>query len=336
MRRLWRKLINLSQDEGFMQFQNSLSLEFYESLGRGYNVNDNEVSLVKGLVDVANGKSYASVKFAASMLHGSRSYVEFNHRDKPVTKELGDMAIISLVTHGKERLLQKICIIQNKKTSGNSWSIDPEQLFLLKNFPPFSGNKGIFKGCRYLAFRNTSGCLGMFGLMKNPGEMILVSAPLLSGVMGSKKSVNLDILSFPAGLQNLHNSFGNSGFPCWPLAFRFHPKEWIMLWEELMHFGYPNNMLGGTGGQAYLTNCTYCLDMFDFSRAWTQLNLGEITCFNNSSVNKYADAFAGFLLRSAGIRDIIPYSPGDNVFGDRKFDGSMAIFVMHVDLAREE
>jgi hypothetical protein len=234
MRRLWRKLSDLSQDEGFLRFQNSLSLDFYESLGRGYNTNDNEVELVKGLVDVANGKSYASVTFSASMLHGSRSYVEFNHRDKPVTKELGDMAVISLVTCGQERLLQKVCIIQNKKTSGSSWSIDQEQLFLLKNFPPFTGNKGIFKGCSDIVFRNTSGCLGMFGLMKSPGEMILVSAPVLSAVIGSKKTVDLDALSFPAGLQNLHNSVGNGGFPFWPLGLRFHPKEWIMFWEELM------------------------------------------------------------------------------------------------------
>ncbi|MFC1635479.1 hypothetical protein ACFL5Z_11615 [Planctomycetota bacterium] len=141
MRQLWRKLISLAQDDSFLQFQNSLSLELYESLGRGFNANANEVSLVQGLVDVVNGKSYGSLRFSANMLHGSRSYVEFNHRDKPVTKELGDMAVISLVTRGRERLLQKLCIIQNKKTSGNSWSIDSEQLFLLKNFPPFSGSE---------------------------------------------------------------------------------------------------------------------------------------------------------------------------------------------------
>jgi hypothetical protein len=175
----------------------------------------------------------------------------------------------------------------------------------------------------------------MFGLMKDPGEMILVSAPVLSGFMGSKKSINLDDLSFSAGLQSHQVSSGNSGFPGWPFAFRFHPKEWIMLWEELMHFGYPGNMIGGTGGQGFLTNCTYCLDMYDFSRAWTQLNLGEITCFNNSTTSQYADAFAGFLLRSAGMGDI-PFGSGDNVFGDREFNGSLALFVMHVDLGREE
>ena len=327
--------MSLAQDDSFLQFQNSLSLEFYESLGRGFNVNANEVSLVQGLVDTANDKSYGSLRLSANMLHGSRSYVEFNHRDKPVTKELGDLAVISLVTRGRVRLLQKLCIIQNKKTSGNNWSIDSEQLFLLKNFPPFSGNKGIFKGCRDIAFKNTSGCLGMFGLMKDPGEMILVSAPVLSGFMGSKKSISLDDLSFPAGLQSHHVSFGNSGFLGWTLAFHFHPKELNMLWDELMHYGHPGNMIGGTGGQGFLTNCLYCLDMYDFSRAWTQLNLGEITCFNNSATNQYEDAFAGFLLRSAGMSDI-PSGPGDNVFGDRKFNGILALFVMHLDLEGEK
>lgn len=335
MRRLWGKLASLSQDDGFLRFQNSLSLEFYESLGKGYRENDNEVSLVKGLVNAAKGKSYASITFSASMLHGSRSYVEFNHRDKPVTKELGDMAIISLVTSGCERLLEKLCIIQNKKTSSNSWNIDSEQLFLLKNFPPFSGKKGIFKGCSDLAFKNTSGCLGMFGLMKDPGEMILVSAPALSGVMGSKKSIKLDDLSVLAGQNNKNIPYGNAGFLCWPFALRNISKEWFIIWEELMHLGYPNNLLGGTGGQGYLNNCSYCLDMFDFTRAWTQLNLGEVTCFNNSPVNKSADAFADFLIRNAGLRDI-PTGPGDDMFKDRELDGSLAVLVMHVDLGREE
>jgi hypothetical protein len=129
MRRLWRKIADLSKDNSFLRFQNSLSFDLYKSLSKGYSVNSNEIGLVKDLVDVANGKSYGSLKLYANMLHGSKSYVEFNHRDIPVTRELGDMAIISLVTYDEERLLQKLCIIQNKKASGNSWDLDLEQLY---------------------------------------------------------------------------------------------------------------------------------------------------------------------------------------------------------------
>src|SRR5258708_1516599 len=116
MRRLFERIGALCSDDHFFAFQNSVVQDFYHSLGQGYGRGDNEVSLVKRLVDVANGKCYGPLKLSAKMLHGPRSYVEFSYLDKPVTKELGDMAVISVVTSGGSRLLQKTCIIQNKKT----------------------------------------------------------------------------------------------------------------------------------------------------------------------------------------------------------------------------
>lgn len=130
MRRLFSQVHKLRRDDGFVSFQNDVVHEFYDTLGRGFSKNENEVALVERLVDATKGKTYGPISLHGSMLHGSRSYVEFNYRDQPVTKELGDMAIITLVTSGSERLFQRLTIVQNKKTSSKSWGLDQEQLWL--------------------------------------------------------------------------------------------------------------------------------------------------------------------------------------------------------------
>lgn len=188
MMRLFRKIIELAEDDGFASFQNKIVGNFYKSLDTGYKSNYNEVKLVEELVKAANGQRYGPISLFAKMLHGPRSYVKFNYLNQLVTKELGDMVVITLVTYNDKRLLQRICIIQNKKASNNKWRIDVEQLFLLKNFPPFSGEQGIFCGYKDFTLRNSSGCLGAFGLLDAPGEMIFVAAPLVSDFLRGKKT----------------------------------------------------------------------------------------------------------------------------------------------------
>jgi hypothetical protein len=268
------------------------------------------------------------------MLHGSRSYVEFNYLDKPVTKELGDMAVVSLVTRGRNRLFQRISIIQNKKKSGSKWDIDKEQLYLLKNFPPFTGDKGIFRGCRDMAFRNSSGCLGAYGLIDSPGEMIVLSAPRLSRCIQGKKSFSLTDLSIIEESKQSHADSSSTIFPFWAPFLRFHPKEWHFIMEDLLdNFGFPFLGYGGMSGLPFLGNATVLNDVYDFVRAWTQLNFGEITCIRDRVLNRAVDSFSNFLVRSAGLHDIV--GTDDNLFGDREFNGQIAVFVMHWDLNRE-
>lgn len=309
MRRFFETIAQLSSDDDFSKFQNKLTHNFYDVLGQGYAANENEVALVKRLVGAANGSSYGPLSLHANMLHGSRSYVEFNYRDKPVTKELGDMVIISLVTNGKQRLLQKICIIQNKKDKSKQWGIDLEQLFLLKNFPPFTGNKGIFKNCRDIAFRNTSGCLGAFGLLQTPGEMIFASAGLVSEFIHDKKSLSASDISFSSGIN--HNSTQENQFssPFWLPFNHIHPKEWYYIMREFaeMH-GYQHSALIGQPN-SFAGNFRFGRDLYDFVRSWTQFSIGEITCINDKVTNRSVDAFANFLIRSAGYGDIV-HTPG--------------------------
>ncbi len=332
MRRLFEAIARLSADDGFTRFQNESSHDFYQALGQGYSCNDNEVALVQRLVDAANGKLYGPIQLHANMLHGSRSYVEFNYMDKPVTKELGDMAIISIVTKGSERLFQRLCIIQNKKTNGKSWSIDQEQLFLLKNFPPFSGNKGIFKHCRDVLFRNSSGCLGAFGLMNSPGEMLFASAPLVAELQCGKKSLSMSDISIPMDLLNESRNCSAVHFPFLPGMHRMHPEEWFCFLEDIAHnFGA---LFGGAGifGTRFLGACRFSRDVHDWTRNWTQLNVGEITYAYDTVTNAPVDAFANALMQSAGFADVFDIPPS-NQFAEMHFEHQMAVFAMRFDVS---
>lgn len=334
MKHLFETTTRLSTDDEFIKFQNKLTHNFYDVLGQGYAANDNEVALVKRLVDAANGSSYGPVNLLANMLHGSRSYVEFNYMDKPVTKEMGDMAIISVVTSGKKRLLQKICIIQNKRDTAEHWSIDLEQLFLLKNFPPFTGNKGIFRNCRDVTFRNTSGCLGAFGLLSSPGEMIFASAGLVSEFIHGKKSLSASDIFVLSGIYSNTVQDNQTFIPYWLPFKHFDSKEWYYIMREIVEMGgYP---LGLPFGQAnnFLGNFRFGRDLYDFVRSWTQLSIGEVTCVNDAVTNMGVDAFANFLIRSAGFGNIV-HLPGDELFGNREFGSQMAVFMMHLNIEGE-
>lgn len=334
MMRLFEKVHALSTDSGFLHFQHDIARRMYDALGQGYAANDNEVSLIKRTVDTVNGQSYKGVRIFATVIHGTRSYVEFNFMDKPVTKELGDMTVITLVTDKSDRLFQKACVIQNKKERDGHWEIDLEQLYLLKNFPPFSGNKGIFKRCKDMAFRNASGSLGCYGLFFPPGEMILASAPALTEMLRGKKSVSHADVGFPAMIGAGENGAANAA-PWWPGFPWRHPKEFLMFFEEFVcHYGYP--FMAGAPFSGFLGCTQFARDIHDFARNWTQLNLGEPTTAFGRILNPAVDAFSNFVMRSAGFRDVDVDLPTGNYFGDQEFDGQMAVLLMHMDVSRDE
>ena len=331
MRQVIEKMMQLVAEDRFLSFQNDVVACLYEALGQGYSANENEVALVKRLVEAANGQNYGALQLSAAMLHGSRSYVEFNYLDKPVTKELGDMAVITVVTSGRSRLFQRISIIQNKKNAGEKWDVDLEQLFLLKNFPPFSGNKGIFKGCGGLAFRNLSGCLGAFGLLNQPGEMMFAAAPLVTELLSGKKSITAADTSYLSSQGRTHGGDNCFLSSLWPFHPRFHPEKWFFLMEEV--FGRHGYIWGaGNGHNALLGNECFCRDLYDFIKSWTHLSIGEVTFVSGEVVNSQVDAFANLLIRRAGFADQIDL-PDDSIFGDSPFNGQLAILMAHVDVS---
>ena len=318
----------LAEDEQYFRFQNDLSQVAYDTLGQGYKTGDNEVALVTKLVAALNGKSYNHISVAASKIHGTRSFVEFNYRDKPTTKELGDMVVISMVTFGSKRLLQRVCIIQNKKAKDHVWRLDEEQLFLLKNFPPFSGNRGLFRGMSDVAFRNRSGCLGAYGLFDEPGEMMFAAAPLFAEVMRTRSSVSANDIGLPSAIS--HSGI-NFAFPAATFGHLFDPEEWHMIMREVFHRIGPFPWRGYGLGLPLFGNIHYGRDIFDFIRAWTQINLGEYTCLSGSTINPEVDAFANRLIRSAGIGRGIDLPTG-NEEADMKPEGDLAIFLLRIDV----
>jgi len=328
MHRVFSYAARLAEDGQFVRFQNELSQVAYDTLGQGYKTGDNEVALVTKLVAAINEKSYDHITVAANKIHGTRSFVEFNYRDKPTTKELGDMAVISIVTAGKSRLLQRVCIIQNKKAKDHVWGVDEEQLFLLKNFPPFSGNRGLFRGMTEVAFQNRSGCLGAYGLFDEPGEMMFVAAPLFAEVLRTRGSVPSNEIGLPSAITQtgIH-----SAFPAALFSHLFDPEEWYMIMREVFHRIGPFPWRGFGLGLPFFGNVHYGRDIYDFVRAWTQVNLGEYTCLAGATINPEVDGFANRLIRSAGLERDIDLPTGNEIT-DMKPGGDMAVFVLRMDV----
>ncbi len=342
MHRIFETFMGLMTDENFLGFQNDLALDIYNELGKGFSANDNEVSLVTKLCDITKGKSYGPISIYSDKIHGGRSYVEFNYMDKPVTKELGDMAIITIVSSGRERLLQKMCLIQNKK--GNNaessknvesfrWDIDSEQLYLLKNFPRLSGKKGILKHCRDISFRNTEGGLGAFGLMHFPGDMIFVVAPLLAELLKGRKSLNTFDISVVGSNYSLNRPNG-MGFPAIPFSGKYPPEEIFFMYEKLWHRygGMWPHMYGGN--MACLGNTPFARDMYDFIRAWTQVNIGETSFAFGEVINTAVDGLSNALLKQIGFGEGLDLPISSN-FAEFRWEGELGVAVTHVDVERE-
>lgn len=326
MERLFQRFSRLLREDDFRRFQCGVAGAIYDQLSRGYLSNEDEVALVGRIVQATNGKSYGPlIRIHADKIHGGRSYVEFKHQDKPATKELGDLAVISIVSHGPERLLQRVCIVQNKKRNGKSWDIDPGQLYLLKDFPPFSGSQGLFAGRRDVIFRNHSGTLGAYGLIEPPGEMLFLSASLVPELMHGKQSISQADISVPGECAALSRA-PMAGLP----PFGPFPEPFFMM-EKLIHrygwvFPFMQNF-------PFLGNSIFARDLHDFVRAWTQLNIGEVTFAFGETLNQPVDNFAGLLMRSARIHLPVDVPVGNT--GDREPDTEMGVIVFHTDLAEE-
>jgi len=342
MNRIFETFMALIRDEEFLGFQNDLALDIYNELGKGFSANENEVSLVTKLCEITKGKSYGPISIYSDKIHGNRSYVEFNYMDKPVTKELGDMAIITIVSSGRERLFQKLCLIQNKKGSNadNSknkenvrWDIDLEQLYLLKNFPRLSGNKGILKHCHDVSFRNTEGSLGAFGLLHFPGDMIFITAPLLAELMKGRKSLNTSDISV-VGSNYFMNPQNGMGFPFIPLLGKFHPKELFFIYEELLHryAGMWPHMCGSI--MPFFGNTPFSRDIYGFVRSWTQVNIGETSFSFGEVINTAVDGLSNALLRQIGFGEGMDLPVNEN-FAEFHWEGELGVAVTHIDIDRE-
>jgi hypothetical protein len=258
-------------DDAFGKFQNKVAETMYESIASSYEKDANEVSMVTDFCEKLNGldayvstktKTKTSMKFHYQKIHGKKSYVDFFMPGKDKCgKELGDTVIISVITKDLVPKYYKIAIVQNKKetkTCSCSWEIDLEQLFLLKNFPAFTGQDGscikkIFKDEK-VVFHNLTGSLGIFGLFKKPAEFVAATA---EEVNSCKKK---DPLRFDDLKANARVS------PCLP------PKPSIGIGDTTVIMLCNNGIAVST--PCLLPN-SLSLDVHEFVKNLTQFNIGE-------------------------------------------------------------
>ena len=327
MHKLVEAAFRLSNDKAFSGFQNDISRTAYNALATAWTSGKDEIHIVEDLVNVLDGKKYNAVSLGSRMIHGPVSFVDFGFRDEQKTRELGDMVVISVVTSGQTRLLQRVCIIQNKKVHAKRFEVDQPQLFLLKNFPPFTGTQGIVKGLNG-AYWNRSGCLGAYGLLTEPGEMLFASAPLLTEILRSRASMQLSDVTLPGMVApNCWNN-GASGFPS--AILMADPDLWYHL-TRLCHVPF----WGSIGcGVPFYGNVIYGRDIYDFVRGWTQINIGEVTYFGDTTVEPELDSFANRLIARAGLGKGIDI-PIKERHDQDDFSGNIGVFLLRIDVEHE-
>ncbi len=323
MDNLFRTLSDYYNSPDFRKFQNTFAKEVYETLGTSYANSDGEVKMVTDMCDKINGQTYKKLKFHSKKIHGTRSFVEFSNQDKPTTKELADMVIISVATKYKEIVYEKTAFIQNKKEDTNSnWKIDQDQLYLLHNFPTFKGTKGIFKK-NYkdeVVFLNHSQTLGNYGLFQSPGEMVLLTALTVYKLQQGDKISLSDIRKFAS------NNFQDSS--AWQFSMiddLFMHDMFYRYFKQFPKYGFPFLNL------PFLNNSTVSFNIHEIIRNWTLFNIGEVVSVYGNTIDKDLSNFSRNLLRETGLSNIINL----NIEG-QEFQNNIVILVAHLNLDEKE
>ena len=95
-------------------------------------------------------------------------------------------------------------------------------------------------------------------------------------------------------------------------------------------YGYPF-LFSAFPNLPFLQNSCFLRDVHDFTRGWTQFNIGEVTFAFGETLNPSVDSFCNLLLRCTEITEYIQI-PGDDHFSNIKFNYEMGILVVHLDL----
>jgi len=309
----------LFYNPNFRLDQNDIVLNTYNILSGSYKNNDNEIKMVEKLCSCLHNKKCGKAKLYAVKVHGNRSKAEFyNATNKLVKKELADMVVISLVTFKNQIILEKIAFIQNKKENSKDikkWSIDQDQLFLLNNFPTFNGVSGIFGKQKNIALPNIFGQLGCYGLFHSDGDMVFANTKIINALQ------NTNVIS----LNNLRNESAKNN-TLYNTDLLFTPE----CREDIFYFLKYNLMYPNLIKLPILGNCELALNLYQFIRNWTQLNIGETTIVRGKVINSILSGLADYFMKGSGISNFIKYLKIENeetYDWNSDFDG--AVFVLH-------
>lgn len=326
MYELFETLSDYYSRSDFRIFQNNLSQDIYETLATSYSNSDGEVKTVTDMCNAINGKHFEKFHYFSKKIHGSRSYVEFNNKDKPTTKELADMVLMSIATKDNEIIYEKTAFIQNKKEeTSENWKIEQDQLYLLQNFPTFKGKKGIFKNnySNEICFLNHSKALGNYGLFQNPGEMILTNAETIYRLQKNGKISLSDIKKY-------YNDFSTSS-NCSP----FHSIEAMthlldpMALDKIIHHIYKNYQKFGfpCSNLPFLNNKYTSFNIHEIIRNWSLFNIGELVRAKGYIFDENLSKLNQILLKSVGFSNI---TRKDNDYPE--FESNITIFITHLNL----
>jgi hypothetical protein len=260
--------LELAGTSEFQDWQWDLADRLRKTLEIANTKNETEPVCVKTMIEVINATSsiqspsFPSMKVnvEGGFLHGSLSQVKFSVGGNPTQCELADLLILGSYVENGSLAWQRTCFIQAKKGSvqkgktPSRFDIKKDQLALLHAFPEFRGLSGIFKDKTY-HLRNRTGMLGAYGFLTSPGDFTVISARILSQLLGGRASITSSDL-MPAIITESVNR-GTYVAMQSPLC-AFHPRF-------LQYPNYPNDV-------SILT----CLGLEEFVNSWTTLTLGEI------------------------------------------------------------
>lgn len=254
-----------------------------------------EIDCVQAIVEAVGGapavagrlrlRDSFKLEVESAFLHGPRSQVRFHIGGTEYQRELADLLVLATYVEDGTLAFQRACFIQAKRSGASSrsaarFSIDPWQLALLGSFPEFTGFVGAFRGLT-LELRNRSGMLGAYGLLSPPGEFTVVSARVLSHVLGGRHSLTTKEL-IPAILSEtgaMRSAVASRGEYWW-----FDPEHCPYCHELAMH-KFPHHWLRHHGSHASrhtapldapVESVLTCVGLDEFAQSWTGLRLGEI------------------------------------------------------------
>jgi len=272
-------VFELENSDKFLQYTNEISDSLSTVIKQDYEQGANEPTIVKDISKAINSVKTVSERLESGLMfssninsafiHGKKSFVEFSLAGSKCRCELGDVVFISSLTWKSKIVAERITINQVKKEnpkSRSSWDIDETQFFLLTRFPTFKGVSGFFNGNTVNAV-NETGCLGSYGLLKNPNDFVFMGSTILDACLGGESTLKKDSFLCFHLLDKLSN-IGSIGFN----PFYFRSRFWSYSVE-------------------------YCPNIYDFVRHYCRLLIGEPVCGYygfNSSIKSLVDIIKNF------------------------------------------
>ena len=160
---------------------------------------------------------------------------------------------------------------------------------------------------------NNSKTLGNYGLVQNPGEMIIANAQTIFKVLQNDKVGFNDLKNELDIFQQTNNSN--------VMDYRY--------FEEILHRFYKFHpaFISPFLNLPFLGNSYLSLNIYDFVRNWTLFNIGDIVSLFGNIVDPDLYRFNQIMLKEVGLKQYL-----NNNLESPEFGNNMVVIVSHLDL----